>query len=136
MAPTPAAEMVAAVAASPLQEKYGTALDRETASEILTAKMDAASAADQAAKDAAARAKADAAAEKLAAAEARKDEAERKAAQREHAAAQREMQQAAASRQKAMKQGVSTVTKLLGNRQTQQLLGDVLGGIFGTRKRR
>jgi DNA helicase HerA-like ATPase len=136
MAPTPAAEMVAAVAASPLQEKYGTALDRETASEILTAKMNAASAADQAAKDAAARAKADAAAEKLAAAEARKDEAERKAAQREHAAAQREMQQAAASRQKAMKQGVSTVTKLLGNRQTQQLLGDVLGGIFGTRKRR
>ncbi len=136
MGPTPAEAMEAAVAASPLQARYGTALDRESASEILAAKMNAASAADQAAKDAAAQAKADAAAEKLAAAEARKDAAARKEAEREHAAAQREVQRQAAARQKTMQQGVSTVTKLLGSRQTQQILGDVLGGIFGTRKRR
>jgi DNA helicase HerA-like ATPase len=136
MSPTPAAAMDAAVAASPLQARYGIALDRETASEVLTAKMNAAAAADRAAKDAAAQAKADAAADKLAAAEARKDEAARKEAEREHAAAQREVQRQAAARQRTVHQGVSTVTKLLGNRQTQKMLGDVLGGIFGTRKRR
>ena len=136
MAPSPAEAMDAAVAASPLQAKYGTALDRESASEVLTAKMNAASAADQAAKTAAAKAKADAAADKLAAAEARKDEAARKEAEREHAAAQREVQREAAARQRSMQQGVSTVTKLLGSRQTQQILGNVLGGIFGTRRRR
>ncbi|WP_375405987.1 helicase HerA-like domain-containing protein [uncultured Amnibacterium sp.] len=136
MGPTPAEAMDAAVAASPLQAKYGTALDRETAAEILTAKMNAASAADRAAKDAAAQAKAAAAAEKLSAAEARKDEAARREAEREHAAAQREVQRQAAARGRAMQQGVSTVTKLLGSRQTQQILGDVLGGIFGTRRRR
>ena len=136
MAPAPADSMRAAIAASPLQAKYGTALDRETAAEVLTAKMNAASAAEQAKQDAAAKAKADAAAAKLAAAEARKDEAARKEAAREHAAAQREMQRQAASRGKAMQQGVSMVTKVLGSRQTQQMLGDVLGGIFGTRRRR
>jgi DNA helicase HerA-like ATPase len=135
MAPTPADAMTAAVAASPLQAKYGTALDRETASEVLTAKMNAAADADRAAKDAAAKAKADAAAEKLAAAEARKDDAARKEAEREHAVAQREAQRQAAARGKAMQQGVSMVTKVLGSRQTQQVLGDVLGGIFGTPRR-
>ena len=136
MSPSAPEAMQAAVAASPLQAKYGTAVDRETAYEILTAKMNAASAADQAAKDAEAKAKTDAAAAKVAAAEARKDEAARKEAEREHAAAQREAQKQTAARGKAMQQGVSMVTKVLGSRQTQQMLGDVLGGIFGTRKRR
>ena len=136
MGPTPADAIAVAVAASPLQAKYGTALDRESASEILTAKMNAASAADQAAKDAAAKAKADAAAAKVAAAEARKDEAARKEAEREHAAAVKEQQRQSAARSKQLQQGVSSVTKILGSRQTQQILGDVLGGIFGTRKRR
>ena len=135
MAPMPADAMSAAVAASPLQAKYGTALDRETASELLTARMNAASEADKAEKDAAAQAKADAAADKLAAAEARKDAAARKEADRERAAAQREAERQAAARNRAMQQGVSVVTKVLGNRQTQRMLGDVLGGIFGTRRR-
>jgi hypothetical protein len=136
MGPTPADAVAVAVAASPLQAKYGTALDRESAAEILTAKMNAAAAADRAAKDAAAKAKADAAAAKVAAAEARKDEAARKEAEREHAAAVKEQQRQAAARSKQMQQGVNTVTRILGSRQTQQILGDVLGGIFGTRKRR
>ena len=135
MAPMPADAMAAAVAASALQAKYGTALDRETASELLTARMNAAAEADRAEQEAAAQAKADAAADKLAAAQARKDAAARKEADRERAAAQREAARQAAARNKAMQQGVSVVTKVLGNRQTQRMLGDVLGGIFGTRRR-
>ncbi|GAA2754405.1 helicase HerA-like domain-containing protein [Amnibacterium kyonggiense] len=136
MSPSAPDAMRAAVAASPLQAKYGTAVDRETAYELLTAKMNAAAAADQAAKAAAAKAKEDAAAAKVAAAEARKDEAARKEAERERAAAQREAQRQTAARDKAMQQGVGAITKVLGNRQTQRIIGDVLGGIFGTRKRR
>jgi hypothetical protein len=136
MGPTPADAMVAAVAASPLHARYGTALDRESASEILTAKMNAATAADRAAKDAAAKAKADAAAAKVAAAAARKDEVARKEAEREQAEAQREHDRQAAARGRSMQQGVSMVTKVLGSRQTQQVLGGVLEGLFGTRRRR
>jgi DNA helicase HerA-like ATPase len=136
MGATPAEAMQAAVLASPLQAKYGTALDRESAAEILTAKMNAVTAADQAAKEAAAKAKTDAAAAKVAAAEARKDEVARRTAEREHVAAQREQEKQAAARGKAMQQGVSMVTKVLGSRQTQQMLGGVLEGLFGTRKRR
>jgi uncharacterized protein len=136
MSPSAPDAMQAAVAASPLQAKYGTALDRETAYEVLTAKMNAAAQADQAAKDAAEQAKAKAAADKAAAAEARKDAADRREAERERAAAQREADRQAAQRNRAMQQGVSVVTKVLGSRQTQRMIGDVIGGIFGTRKRR
>jgi uncharacterized protein len=42
MVPTPADQMLATVRASPLNAKYGTAIDRESAREILAAKMNAA----------------------------------------------------------------------------------------------
>ncbi|RIX28195.1 helicase HerA-like domain-containing protein [Amnibacterium setariae] len=135
MAPSAPDAMRAAVAASPLQAVYGTALDRETAFEVLTAKMNAAAAADRAAKDAKAQAKQEAAAKKAAAAEARKDAADRREADRELATARREQQRQAAARDRALQQGVSVVTKVLGNRSTQRMLGDVLNGIFGTRRR-
>jgi DNA helicase HerA-like ATPase len=51
MAPTPAAEIAAAVAASPLLAKYGTAVDPESASEILRARSNAQAAAAQDAAD-------------------------------------------------------------------------------------
>jgi hypothetical protein len=35
-----------------------------------------------------------------------------------------------------MAQGAQTIGKILGSRQTQQVLGNVLEGIFGTRRRR
>ena len=41
MQPTDAAAMQQAVAASPLMAKYGQAIDRESAYEILTAKLEA-----------------------------------------------------------------------------------------------
>ncbi|MEL4359138.1 MULTISPECIES: helicase HerA-like domain-containing protein [unclassified Luteococcus] len=70
MAPTPEAELAAAVAASPLQAKYGTAVNRESATEILSAKITAAAdaaAAEAAAKEQAKLDKAQAAAERAAA---------------------------------------------------------------------
>src|SRR5215218_4801149 len=53
MAPSPDADIDAAVAASPLLERYGTALDRESAREVLTAKLEAARATAAAAEAAA-----------------------------------------------------------------------------------
>ena len=60
MSPTPDPQIDAAVTASPLLAKYGTAIDRESAREILTAKMNAADEAAAAAEAALAKAKADA----------------------------------------------------------------------------
>jgi uncharacterized protein len=45
MVPTPADQMLATVRASPLSAKYAAAIDRESAREILAAKMNAAAAA-------------------------------------------------------------------------------------------
>ncbi|MFZ2261652.1 MAG: helicase HerA-like domain-containing protein [Luteococcus japonicus] len=70
MAPTPADQVTAAIASSPLQTKYGTAVNRESATEILSAKITAASdaaAAEAAAKEQAKLDKAQAAAERAAA---------------------------------------------------------------------
>src|SRR5215218_7370086 len=53
MAPSPDADIDAAVAASPLLERYGAALDRESAREVLTAKLEAARATAAAAEAAA-----------------------------------------------------------------------------------
>jgi DNA helicase HerA-like ATPase len=136
MAPAPADAMAATVAASPLQARYGTALDRETAFEVLTDRMNAAAAAEDAAKRAAEAKKAEAAAAKEAAAEERRRKADRREADRELREAQREAERRAAARQRAMKDGVSMVTKVLGSRSTQKALGGVLEGIFGTRRRR
>ncbi|MGZ8803940.1 MAG: helicase HerA-like domain-containing protein, partial [Microbacterium sp.] len=60
MSPTPDAAIDAAVAASPLMPKYGTPIDRESAREILAARMNAASEAAAAEEAALAKAKADA----------------------------------------------------------------------------
>jgi uncharacterized protein len=142
MSPSTPESMTSAVAASPLQARYGTALDRETAFEILTARMNAAAAAEQAEKDAAEAAKAKAAADKAAAAEerrkaaeaaaeARKDAADRRAAEADRKAAERAADKRAASQRWTMDQ----VTKVLTSRSTQKMLGGVLEGIFGTRRR-
>jgi hypothetical protein len=59
MSPTPDAQIDAAVAASVLLPRYGTPIDRESAREILTAKMNAAAEAEAAAAAAKAQAEAD-----------------------------------------------------------------------------
>jgi DNA helicase HerA-like ATPase len=143
MSPSGDAAIDAAVSGSPLQAKYGTPLDRESAAELLTARMNAAVDRAREAAEAKQRAKDDAAAAKAQAAEDRAQakadtETRRRAAEQDRAdaAERREAERAAAARQKQMNQGAATIGRILTSRQTQRVLGGVLEGIFGTRRRR
>ncbi len=144
MSPTPDAQIDAAVAASPLLAKYGTALDRESAREILTAKLEKAheaAAAEQAAID---RAKADAALAK------QRDTLEKQRAKEDkqrQAEWEREMRRgqttgrstgrtrttSTASRSRTQK---SPIEQILRSPVTKTILTGVVEGIFGTRRRR
>ena len=124
MAPTPADQMLATVNASPLLATYGELIDRESAREILAAKMNAA-------------ADAVAAAEK---AEAQSDEAARLQKQYE-----KEWREASKGRAPAAKPKTSTarprkqsnpIEDVLGSRTGQTVVREVLRGIFSTLKKR
>jgi DNA helicase HerA-like ATPase len=106
MTTAPEAAIDAVIGASPLMAKYGTSIDRESAGEILTAKLNAAAEKAQAASEAKAQAKKSAA-----------DARERKARQTQAA------------------QIGKTAVKVLTSRTTQTVLKGVLDGIFGTRRR-
>jgi DNA helicase HerA-like ATPase len=131
MAPAPDAEIDAAVAGSPLLAEYGTALDRESAREVLTAKLAAAHAAAVAAEAAADRAEAaaelkrqqDAMAEQQA-------KADRKASEREL------RRRGSGNRPSRSRAETSPLEEILGSRATKTILTGVLTGIFGTRRRR
>lgn len=142
MSPTPDAAIDAAVLASPLQAKYGTAIDRESAHELLTAKMNAAAAAAQAAEDAAAKAKADAEYAKQQAAIQKQREKEQKAAQAEYdrlmkrtSTTSRSSSSRSSSRSRPSSGG-SVLDQVLGSKATRDVLTSVVEGIFGTRRRR
>ena len=136
MSPSSDASIDATVAASSLLATYGTAIDRESASEILTAKMNAAAAVVQAADAAEAKKKADAELAKQQAAVQKQLDAEEKARQKARkeadAAAARDQREAAAR----SKSNTKVITDVLGSRATRTILTGVLAGIFGTRKRR
>ncbi|MBT8799224.1 helicase HerA-like domain-containing protein, partial [Microbacterium flavum] len=134
MSPTPDPDIERAVHASPLLAKYGTAIDPESAREILTAKMNAA-----AEKDAAEQAaKAQAAAQK----ELDKQQA---AAQKAQAAAEKEQQReydrlmkasGGASRTRTTrKPDPSPLDQVLNSKTTQTILNSVIRGMFGTGRR-
>lgn len=140
MSPTPDPDIERAVKASPLLARYGTAIDRESAREILTAKMNAAAekeAAEQAAKD---KAKTDAEYARQQAAVAKAQAA----AEKERAAAEKERQKeydrlmkatggSSRSRATAPK---SPLEQVLGSKATQTILTSVIRGVFGTGRRR
>jgi hypothetical protein len=154
MAPTPQADMDRAVAGSSLLAAYGTSIDRESAREILTAKLEAAATAERARVEADAAAKAEAAAEKAAAAQARQDarakaagEREQRRSQAEYERQQKEFERAeraraprvarpAPRRPARAKAPESIVGDLLGSRQSQAIVREVVKGIFGTLRRR
>jgi DNA helicase HerA-like ATPase len=106
MTTAPDSAIDAVIGASPLMAKYGTPIDRESAGEILTAKLNAAAEKAQAESEAKAQAKKRAA-----------DARERKARQTQAA------------------QIGKTAVKVLTSRTTQTVLKGVLDGIFGTRRR-
>ncbi|MGK9147433.1 DUF853 domain-containing protein [Plantibacter flavus] len=138
MSPTPDAQIDAAVQASPLLATYGTPIDRESAREILTAKLEAANQAAVAAEAelerqriAAELAKQQAAADKAQAAAQKKADAEYERLLRKTAGTTRRTTKTSTSRQ-----AKSPLEELLGSKTTQSILTGVVEGIFGTRRRR
>jgi hypothetical protein len=132
MTPTPDPQIEAAVKASLLLAKYGTAIDRESAREILTAKMNAAEQAQAAQEAALAKAKADAElAKQQAAADKAKADAERKA-QQEY---ERMMRKTSGTTRTSRSSQKSPIEEVLGSRATQTILSGVIRGIFGNGRR-
>jgi Bacterial protein of unknown function (DUF853). len=117
MDPSPADSVKATVAASPLQAKYGTAIDPDSAREILAKKLAAASAA-QAAKDEAASAQADY--------ERMQKEWERT----------RPKTRKAPTPRRSTKQESNPISDFLSSRQGKSIVSTVVKGIFGTLRRR
>jgi len=137
MSPTPDPQIDAAVKASLLLAKYGTAIDRESAHELLTAKMNAAAAAAQAAEDAAARAKADAELAKQQAAIEKQRAKEEKAAQAEYdRLMKRTSGTSRSTSSRSRSADKSMLEQVLGSKATRDVLTSVVEGIFGTRRRR
>ncbi|MBH0099823.1 DUF853 family protein [Salinibacterium sp. NSLL150] len=139
MSPTDAGTMEAAVAASPLMVTYGTAVDRESAREILAGKMNAAAEADakaeaaEAAEDAAAVAAKDT--EKLAKAHAK----EQAKVQADYERALKDMNKKTTSRtttRTTTRKQPNVLGDALSSRTGQTVVREVLRGIFSTLKRR
>ena len=121
MQPTDAAAMQQAVAASPLMAKYGQAIDRESAYEILTAKLEAG---------------AKAAEEERQRVEAEKAEAERRAQE------EKEQRQAERSegRSSGAGRGRTSAVERIASRGIMQVIRtvtrEIVRGLFGTGRRR
>lgn len=120
MQPTPEAAMRQAVQASPLLATYGPAIDRESAYELLRARLEAAEAA---ARDAAARQEAAEAAEEEAARLEREARANRGSGSRPRSGSGG-----------ARREG-NVVTDFIGSRTGQTILREIVRGVFGTRRR-
>ena len=137
MSPTPDPDIERAVKASPLLAKYGTAIDRESAREILTAKMNAAAEADAAAEAAKAKAAADKELAKQQAAIAKADAAAEKERQREYDRLMKATGGTAKSRttRTTRKADASPLDQILNSKSTQTILNSVIRGMFGTGRR-
>ena len=129
MDPMPAAAMAAAVAASLQQSRYATAVDRESAYELLTARTARAEA------DAAAAVAADAARKEAeVAAAAAKKEADRRARELEKIEDRMRREAAREETRSASRRGGSPLDSLLRSAGTQ-LGREITRTIFGTRRR-
>lgn len=135
MSPTPEAALQALSAASPLRARYGTAIDRESARELLTARMEAAAAAARQVDAQAAAAKAEAEYAKQKAAMDKAARAAEEKAQREY---DRILRKTSATRTRSTRSSPSSsvLEQVLGSRATKTILTGVVEGIFGTRRRR
>jgi DNA helicase HerA-like ATPase len=132
MDPTPTADMQATVQASPLLARYGTAVDPDSAREMLARRLEAASAAA---------AQADAA--EAAASQAAKAEKERLAAQKkidaEYDRLARQTQprrSTTRSTSTSRRSSKTPIEQVLGSQVTRTILTEVMRGIFGNARRR
>ncbi|SDT29001.1 helicase HerA-like domain-containing protein [Microterricola viridarii] len=132
MSPSPDAAIDAVIAASPLLAKYGTALDRDSAREILTRKLADAAAKADAAQQAEDKAAADA---EYATAQAAIAAEQAKAEKKAQAEYDRLLKKTSGTA-RSTKQQKTVLEEVLGSSATKSVLTAVIGGIFGTRKRR
>ncbi len=134
MSPTPDPAIERAIHASPLLAKYGTAIDRESAREILTARMNAAAEAEAAEEAALAKAKADAEYAKQKAAIDKAQAAAEKKAQQEY---ERLLKKTAGKTRtsRSSRAEKSPLEQILNSKSTQTILGGVIRGVFGTGRR-
>jgi hypothetical protein len=156
MAPLSGEELTRVIAASPLQARYGTTIDRESAHEIITARLAAAQAAAQAAAHQAGVAVPGAGAqggdpsapyggmtkreyEAQIRREAREAERERnrqiREAERERKAQAREAKAAERARQRSIDSAIRTGGRVITSRAGQSLLRGVFDTIFGGGRR-
>jgi DNA helicase HerA-like ATPase len=135
MSPTPDPAIEAAVKASPLLAKYGTAIDRESAREILTAKMRAADEAAAAEEAALAKAKAEAEYAKQKAAIDKQQAAAEKKARQEYERLLKKTAGTTRTTRTSRSSSKSPLEQILDSKSTQTILGGVIRGIFGTGRR-
>ncbi|PTL74476.1 DUF853 domain-containing protein [Rathayibacter caricis DSM 15933] len=145
MSPTPESEREASVQRSPLLARYGTPLDRDSAREILTRRLDAAADAEEERRVAEERAEEDArlakeqarAAKERAAADVRLQKERAAAERRADAAAERTRRRTApTTRSSTPRREKGVVEQVLGSSAGKTLLREVVRGIFGTARRR
>ncbi|MFF2389683.1 helicase HerA-like domain-containing protein [Agromyces sp. NPDC058104] len=137
MSPSADAAIDAAVAASPLMAKYGTAIDRESAHELLTKRMADAAAAADAAEAAEAKAKADAEYAKMQAKiQADAAKADKKAQAEYDRLLKKTSGSSRSSGSGSRSSQRSTLDQVLGSKTTQKVISQVLTGLFGMAKRR
>ncbi len=150
MAALPDADLQARVAASPFRAKYGQTIDRQSAYEIITGRIEAARAAAAAqAAQAAQGAQAASATPTTAsglntmtparqqreiARQAREMAAAQRAAERERAAAQRRARADARQHDRMVETGVRTAGRVLTSRAGQDLIRGVFGTLFGGKR--
>ncbi|PPL19969.1 helicase HerA-like domain-containing protein [Microterricola pindariensis] len=132
MSPSPDAAIDAVIAASPLLARYGTALDRDSAREILTRKLADAAAKADAAQQAEDKAAADA---EYATAQAAIAAEQAKAEKKAQAEYDRLLKKTSGTARSTTQQK-TVLEEVLGSSATKSVLTAVIGGIFGTRKRR
>jgi uncharacterized protein len=133
MSPTPDAQIEAAVAASPLRARYSPAVDRESAREILAARMNAAQEAFAAEEAAREKSRVDAEYARQKTAIDRAQEAAEKKAQKEYERLLRAT--AGRSRTPARRSSKTPVEQILGSRAADTVISGVIRGLFGTGRR-
>jgi hypothetical protein len=144
MGPLTEPEIATVVAASPLASRYGEAVDRESAHEIITARLTnaraaaATAAAETTMRDGVTPTTADgletmtpAQQKRAIEKRARELEAARRAAERERKAQERAMREAERQRQKTLETGIRTAGKVVTSRAGQSVLRGVFDVIFG-----
>jgi DNA helicase HerA-like ATPase len=145
MAALPDADLQARIAASPFRAKYGQTIDRQSAYEIITARIDAARAAAQAAAPATAEGVPPTTAgglntmtpaqqQREIARQAREMAAAQRAAERERAAAARQARADARARERTIQTGVRTAGRVVSSKLGQDIIRGVFGTLFGGKR--